>query len=580
MEKSFAKSLVETIGFSVEKSIDQLTTICLCQRYLGISKLPLQFVNDRRQGMASVALCGDQGSRSVGTDQEDAALRQTLTEIEEKACRPRIDPLQIIEEEQQRMAPGQGQKGTGGLLEQGRPRQRRRTSPVLPHLAAQQLLQAAAKARILGPEPLQAKQQIAARKKAINQTRPLLHEGLSDDGQSLPQTVRMVMGESAARALRLNVTTQQLDRLAKRLIGVTDPGMGAAGPHRHDKILVGLHGAVRERLDKRCLPAARLSRDERDASLPVESALEEPIQPSQLATTTDTEPGESMVNGLERAARLTGGLQLCAFPLLSPWHSNSDSTVADAFVEVLGSRGRLDAQLVAQRTEARTILSQRGVTAPIQREEIHQASMCALIPGLHLQVAADVPPSLSVVLSVFLVLGQEAKHSPYLPIDLLPLQEQPLLEGRAVVQGKPAEKRSAVERQSGRQIVETGTTARRICYRSQAGARWESLNQVLKDLEVEGVVAGGVELEGAPSDAQKRRVGLPVTDHVTQVVKRVAKVAERITGRAMRPQKPGKHVPLMCLISLDSQVGQQGSHLTGLEAGKSSCFQSSLEMTK
>src|SRR5688572_7132398 len=115
-----AKSLAELVGARVDQRVDELT--CLGARLVAehdqqIAVMALELRDDPRQRMARIAAVDRDFLRAISADDQDPAALDPPREMEQQARRGFVDPVQVVEYQDQRASLRELDENGGDLLE-------------------------------------------------------------------------------------------------------------------------------------------------------------------------------------------------------------------------------------------------------------------------------------------------------------------------------------------------------------------------------------------------------------------------------------------------------------------------------
>ena len=113
-----AKGTIQPVGFAIDERVHKAAAVGLVEPHVDLAKGALQFVDQRVQRMSFAAATQGDFGRTVDADQQDALPLEMTTQMEEQADRTGIHPLQIVDDQQQRLATGQALQNTCVLGEE------------------------------------------------------------------------------------------------------------------------------------------------------------------------------------------------------------------------------------------------------------------------------------------------------------------------------------------------------------------------------------------------------------------------------------------------------------------------------
>jgi hypothetical protein len=82
-------------------------------------------------------------------------------------------------------------------------------------------------------------------------------------------------------------------------------------------------------------------------------------------------------------------------------------------------------------------VAQGGIALSLLHQHGHQAPVCQLIPGVHLQETADGSFRSFNLAKASVEGGQTVERPARLPLEMLALEQRPLFKRRAVARGEP-----------------------------------------------------------------------------------------------------------------------------------------------
>jgi hypothetical protein len=146
---------------------------------------------------------------------------------------------------------------------------------------------------------------------------------------------------------------------------------------------------------------------------------------------------------------------------------------------------------------------------------------------------------------------------------LLTFEQRPLFKRRAVA-GETVEEFTAIQ---GDWNLEIGGWRLEYCLLGQGG-------------NIKEMVALRVELDRIARDAQKGRIGVVVSDDVTEIGKRVAEIVERGTIGEIGPEQARERFARMRTLTFDSKVREEGANFVRLKARKRATIQRRLKRSE
>ncbi len=91
-------------------------------------------------------------------------------------------------------------------------------------------------------------------------------------------------------------------------------------------------------------------------------------------------------------------------------------------------------------------MSERSPPLAIEGQQPHQLSLCTLLPRVDFHLAPREPEPLFVVTALLLIHSQAMQGLQHLPLELLPLDQRPVLKGHAIGQAEPLKECSSIQR--------------------------------------------------------------------------------------------------------------------------------------
>ena len=299
--------------------------------------------------------------------------------MEEEADRTGICPLEIVQDQEQRVTPRQELQDTGHLVRTDRPAAGRitgsgsppggcpnRLSWVLstPHAAARPA-KASARSSILSTSGT----------KVSSRSGPASSSAVKSIGQNGPQTSGMPPASETAEARLASMSPLSNCRISRK--GRYESPIPAVGalqlPPGHHQFRVCHHRLAGKFTEQSCLAAPRLAGDE--GHLPRRRRpAGESLQLSQLILARDKRWGWGNIRQLDKGEGVRLVFRFYLFPGLP---------MSPAYRLVPDDRlfRRLDTELVSEQIAARVVLVQCGVAPTVQSQHAHQRPMGCLTPG-------------------------------------------------------------------------------------------------------------------------------------------------------------------------------------------------------
>ena len=215
----------QAIRFGLQQGFHELSAFALIQVDRPITGDPLDLVDHGFQRVPGAFWWGQgDGVRPIGSDYQDAAARQAPPEVEEEAGRTGICPLQIVQDQEQRVTPRQELQDTGHLSEEIGLLQGELT---VPGFATRRLPQPTelvlpCPSHRLSRKAFGAEDQAGSWHEGIEKIGAGLQQRRNCIGQNSPQTSGMLGRQSRRSPLRLDVAAEQLQDLAEGQIRVAD----------------------------------------------------------------------------------------------------------------------------------------------------------------------------------------------------------------------------------------------------------------------------------------------------------------------------------------------------------------------
>ena len=266
----------------------------------------------------------------------------------------------------------------------------------------------------------------------------MLYQCRTHDRQRFPRLSRLIQGQRPAGSLAFHVSGQCLEHLAEGQVGIADVGVGVAAPAQHDQIAVGMTGSPGEFLDQRRLAAAGLAHDQSHAPLTGQGLVEEAAQPGQLLLAGDKAGSMWSAGGRRLLTGRSRRDQRYRQRLGQP-------AVADLHVERLRFLLWFTAQLPDDLVAVGRIVAQGVIALPLLHQHDHQAPVCQIIPGVHLQELAGGSFRSFNLTEARMEGGQSVERPARLSLELLALDQRPLFERRAFAHGEPFQEGPAVQ---------------------------------------------------------------------------------------------------------------------------------------
>ncbi len=229
----------------------------------------------------------------------------------------------------------------------------------------------------------------------------------------------------------------------------------------------------------------------------------------------------------------------------------------DTSVEGRGRGLWLHTQLLLQDTAAAFVLGQRRAALAVGCQQAHGLPMRWLVPGIKLQQAGGRAAGRLERAVALVVIGQAGQRSPRHLAQPLAPQQHPLLERRAAGQREAGQEIALIEGHSLLRVLDAGCAAFAV-----AVPMLLANGQVLGEgRHVQGVAAGGVELDAVAGDVQKGWGNSAIAEDLAQAGQGLAQVAARGLFGQVRPEQADQGLPRVLPVALDRQESQQRPRL-------------------
>ena len=377
-----AEFAAQLVGFTVDQRGHEGGPFALHQIDLNVAHGGLQFANHVQQGVG-LTLPAETGLfRAIGTYEQDLATRYSPRQVKEQVNRARVDPLHVVEDQQQGPALSQGAEGLRQLIKQSRLLHAQLGRSLL------QLLQQPFETF----QPVQSDpamrvgqgQQRPAGQEAVDQIRALLDQGVDHSGQPLPQPPAGFGADHPGGDGRLHFARQHPGDGQKRKVGVALTGKGAALAPGDQQLRVSGQRAAGELDQQRRFAVARLAGHETDAPPAAGCPRQRIAQRFQLLVAGHEQGGlgHSGLLGGEVGGQPTGWAVLPAgrFGKLGDGEGEGGTAVPDLLNQADGLRLGVNPQLLGEGLAACFVLGQGGAALAAQCQEPHQVAMGRFFP--------------------------------------------------------------------------------------------------------------------------------------------------------------------------------------------------------
>lgn len=116
-EQGASKVGAQPIGFAIQERVDKLLSWHACEVHLHFAEGATELVNHWVQGMPLAVAANGHIIGSVGAENEDAAAGEASAEVKEEVDRTAVEPLEVIQHEQQGVLDSHRAHDAGVLLE-------------------------------------------------------------------------------------------------------------------------------------------------------------------------------------------------------------------------------------------------------------------------------------------------------------------------------------------------------------------------------------------------------------------------------------------------------------------------------
>ncbi len=205
-------------------------------------------------------------------------------------------------------------------------------------------------------------------------------------------------------------------------------------------------------------------------------------------------------------------------------------------------RAGLHTQLVGQHLAASFVLRQGGPSLASDRQQAHHRLVGFLAPRIQLHTAPGIRQRLLEFSALLIARHQTFQCLRRLAMQLLPLEQKPLLEGCTVGQAKALQEPAAVQR-------------RRLLQPRKGRARASlAFQQLTEGDDIHPSLAGAVETDRLPRDGENRRLRFPIPYHLAHVRQRAPQVVAGGGFGHVGPQQPSHLFAPVWLLRLNRDV--------------------------
>ncbi|MEA3376669.1 MAG: hypothetical protein U9R72_10805 [Chloroflexota bacterium] len=254
---------------------------------MNLAQVPLELADDAQEGMGLGPAAEGGVLGAVGAQEEDPPAPHLPRQVEEEVDGAKIDPLGVVDDEDEGAALGEGRKDAGELLEE-----RGLPDADLGRAAGRRLDQGLELLQPLGPDaavkPGQ-REQVPAGDEPVDQVGPVVEELVDGGGERLPDAPAVLRADAAGEHGPLPLAAEHAGDVEEREVGVALAGEGIALPPAQKEPGVVGEGAAGELGQEGGLAAARFPGDELDGAAAGGGPREGPGEGLQLGLAVDEE---------------------------------------------------------------------------------------------------------------------------------------------------------------------------------------------------------------------------------------------------------------------------------------------------
>ena len=283
---------VEPVGFGVDQCVDELLGFAgrlVVQRDGHVAVLALDLRHDLGQRVSRFVARVRQFLAAIRADDQDVALLDAASEVEQQAGRRFVDPVHVVEDQHQRPLARHLQQDGRNLLEDAAlfGHRRRRGSRGIRDARWQRPGPAPERAVSSGNHRAGLGDQPGTRDQQVHQVGRELGDDLLRDAQEVTEPLRVLLRREAVRNALVDLARQHAEQFAEGQVRITDARLGIARADGDQQLLLLLLRASRELERQAGLAEPGFAGDEADPAATLQGVRQEPAQLAEFLFARD-----------------------------------------------------------------------------------------------------------------------------------------------------------------------------------------------------------------------------------------------------------------------------------------------------